>query len=280
MTHTKVPAESDLLTLQQTQEALFGLLVVFADFCDEHEIRYSLTGGTLLGAVRHRGFIPWDDDVDVMVPRPDYERLRALSSEAPDGYDLSEEWHDCELGRFRFPFAKFVDRSFRAQEPSWEGVFDEYLWLDVFPVDAFPPDKEQCRKFRAHQRNLIRLASYMSVGGSSLSGAKGLTKRCIRTVLRPFWSPERLYERIRENARRYEGKGYSTCSLLSWVGDSAYPMLEFADFDNLIDLDFSERRFKAISNWDGFLGDLYGDYMQLPPENERHAHGAMVWRID
>ena len=95
------------LSSDEIKETIFQILSEFADYCDKNNLRYFLSGGTLLGAIRHKGFIPWDDDIDVIMPRPDYERLHNLIIESPISSRLYLRSY--ENGAADFPFAKIED---------------------------------------------------------------------------------------------------------------------------------------------------------------------------
>ena len=119
------------LSHEELQQEELRLLLAFDSLCKQQGLRYSLQAGTLLGAVRHRGFIPWDDDVDVSMPRPDYERLLTLGDLVPAPLGLVTPYNS----EFPLPFAKVVATNVRAQEEVAEGVLEEYLWIDVFPIE-------------------------------------------------------------------------------------------------------------------------------------------------
>ena len=118
-----------------------------AKFCDDHNIKYYLCGGTLLGAVRHKGFIPWDDDIDIMMPRPDYLRFLELYNGTNPRYVVKGIEND---DRYWRPFAKVFDLHTELDEPIYnvKGLTN-HVFLDVFPVDVIPDDTfTRIKRFR------------------------------------------------------------------------------------------------------------------------------------
>lgn len=271
---------SEFLDTRQVQDELLSMMAVLDDVLQEHAIPYTLDGGTLLGAVRHRGFIPWDDDIDVMIPRPSFDRLCAHREWAPAGYAINPPGSEgCP-----FPYAKFCNLGWRAQEPMYEGVLDERLWIDIFPADCVPDDgaaeaalmKNNSRLAHGAAAALVNIDQAASTAGSK---AKGALKKLLFPIYRKTVSPAENYQAI---ARNVTDMPYGSTSR---VGDMVwYPYKEdkpgfpVGDFDNLIELDFAGRKFKACPHWDEYLTGLYGDYMVLPPVDQRVTHGMRVWR--
>lgn len=268
----------DCLATREIHSLLLDMLYEFDCMCETHGIRYSLDCGTLLGAVRHKGFIPWDDDVDVMVPRPDYERLVANSGWAPKGYRMGPYMN----GRdgVKVPFMKFCNLAYRAQEPALAGVVDECLWIDVFPGDAVPDGDEAAIALVREQVRLINRANRRVLNVEATRGwVKREVKRLVKPLLKLAAPPERLYERVVENATRYEFGSTSRVANISWFGNPRPRWCPAHGFDDLTELPFEGKRFKAVSCWDEYLRMLYGDdYMELPPIEQRVTHGTRVWK--
>lgn len=273
---------TEYLDTKQTQDALLSMMQMLDFVLHSHGIVYTLDGGTLLGAVRHKGFIPWDDDIDIMIPRPQFDQLCRHPEWAPEGYSFSFPGID---GYF-FPYAKFCDLAWRAQEPAYEGVFDEFLWIDIFPADGLPQSKDAQVELMKEQERLAQsaAASYVNIDRAvalSDSKIKGLAKRLLYPVYRKTVSAEDNYRKITENACSTGFDSAERAGDLVWYPYKPdKPGFPIEDFSNLIDLDFEDYKFKACPHWDEYLTGLYGDYMTLPPEDQRVTHGMKVWRVD
>ena len=137
------------LTLKEIQEDVFQILLTFDQFCKNNDLTYRLAGGTLLGAIRHKGFIPWDDDIDVCMPRPDYEKFLMLSKNdfINQGYEVTAEAY-CKISDLN---TKLI---------SLYRIDDKYVMMDVFPIDCLPEDNkkvEQIYKETNLYREIYRL---------------------------------------------------------------------------------------------------------------------------
>ena len=269
--------ETSLLSDKQVKLQLLNMLVEFDRVCRAHGIRYSLDSGTLLGAVRHNGFIPWDDDADIIVPRPDYERLLTH----PEWFSRSCSPLSPDAPGSVHPFAKFVNYSYRAQEAELDGVVDEYLWIDVFPADSVPDNPIEAEKLCRYQVELLK--KYGSLIANPKSTKNGF-KRLIKTLIQPLrhlvQPPTRICEKMARHASSIPFGSTSNVANLTWptvVKDRWFPA---SDFDNLVEKEFEGHSFLIIPHWDDYLKGLYGDYMELPPEEDRAVHGTLVWPVD
>ena len=134
----------NLLTLKETQQVYLELLAEFDQVCMEHGLRYDLCGGSMLGAVRHGGYIPWDNDIDLSMPRPDYERLLTMMPPLPQNRALVS-YHD---GTFPRHFARYVRKDVLRVSDMAEDWDCPYIGIDIFPLDFYPDDLRQVRRLK------------------------------------------------------------------------------------------------------------------------------------
>lgn len=263
----------EYLTHREIQAALFDLLCAFDDFATRNDIRYSLAGGTLLGAVRHGGFIPWDDDIDVVIPRPDYDRLLSLRSKVDAGYRIVGPLDE----GLPYPFAKFCDLTIRSQEACLSNVVEEYLWVDLFPLDGIPSDLGAARSQFKRVQRLKMGAARKTI--PSRSAMKEMLKAPYRLIANAVYPAEKDYAEIDAIGRSTPFGSTRFCKEVTW---SPYPNTAYraADFDDLTSLRFESREFPVVVHWDEALRSAYGDYMKLPPEGQRQVHDVLAWRIE
>ena len=256
------------LTLKELQQVSLELLADFHDFCLKNNINYSIAYGTLIGALRHKGFIPWDDDVDVMMPRPDYERFCKSFKSNKSRLIYYGNDRTALAG-----FARIVDckKTLYVTERPWTKQISG-VWIDIFPIDGVEDDGELYAKrykrlrklcdviykFRRQNHHLSREDSWWSV---------------VKTLIAPIVSingflPYLLLKRMvnLEKKGSYINANFlGQCSCLD-DGPIQFPK---EDFSAYVLLDFEGYKFKAIKGYDHHLRQLYGNYMQLPPENKR-----------
>lgn len=258
----------------EIQGELLKLLVVFDRFCNENGLRYSLACGTLLGAVRHKGFIPWDDDVDLSMPRPDYERLLALGRAIPVGYQVVTSRNSS----FAQPFAKFQNLRIRAQEAAYEGVWEEFLWLDIFPVDGIPESRPSQARFKSRVWRLRRRRLRLTVPPKGL-GPRAIAKRLYCLIRSDAKSIEKLDSRIADLASSIDyRKARYVASLCD--GFKGVVALLREEYEDVVGMEFEGRSFPVPSCWKSSLAQEYGDYSILPPKEQRLTHGTKAWYVD
>lgn len=242
------------------------ILDVVHQVCTAHGLRYSLAYGTLIGAVRHQGFIPWDDDIDLMMPREDYEKLLAIwGKAAPKGYILQNTRTDPDFTQ-NFTKIRKDHTTFLQDEAEREKHYHKGIFIDIFPGDRVPSGKISRKvQYIACAVNLLYSRGYTS-------GSGGLTGMAERALLR---APGETYAARRERAerwiRRWNGNGALMYVFPSTIGSSRryYP----ADlFERMKTAAFHGKQYQCVADTDAALRVEYGDYMQLPPEEER------VWK--
>lgn len=255
--------------LQEIQHRLWSVEQDILDeihrVCTEHGLRYSLAYGTLLGAVRHKGFIPWDDDVDVMMPREDYNQLLDIwNSAAQTGYLLQTE--ECSAD-YNNNFAKIRKdhTTFLQYEEQKNRLFHKGIYVDIFPMDrrasSWLSDKIQ---FFLFALNLLFNRGYSSGSG----GVIGLGERVLLAVF-----PKSSYRKISAIAGRLSRK-WNNMTNGDYVSNNTIEdcrvFFPSDIFENIEPIVFNGKEYFAVSGYDEVLSRKYGDYMKLPPENERH----------
>ena len=272
------------LTLQEIQSQSLEVLQTVHDFCVAHDIRYSLAYGTLIGAIRHKGFIPWDDDIDIIMPRPDYERFVASFS-AP-GLDFAcEKDKDYFLNYCRvFDTAKTGSTTFLPIGKNYKGG----VWIDVFPADGVSDDKEEfVRNIGEVKKNWMMQLRYRY----SLASFRDILRTCgikdfliLMAIKLSRQGRKKLdfnNDIVRKNAVRIPYGATEHWSQLCILDDGIRNYQLFEDFAETIDAEFEGRSFKIMKGYDRVLRNIYGDYMQLPPEEQRqpkHGHATLFWK--
>ena len=261
------------LTQEEIKKVQLEVLKEFHDFCMAHSLKYSLCAGTLLGAIRHKGYIPWDDDIDVMMPRREY--LRLLNIYKSDDFTL---YHYSRKKSYMITYAKLCsNKTYVVEGVTYES--DYGVDIDIFPLDFFPDTKEESQKWSDH---LGLLKDIRNVKNIKLSHSRSLWKNIRLAFLHLLALPipmHWLVKRVDKVAQKY---AYKTDGFLGNM-TNGYRMKERNPMaKGLIDVDFEGHTFKAIDNYDEYLRGLFNDYMQLPPEDKRkstHVFKA-YWRSD
>ena len=250
--------------MNELQRQIYPLLLTFAQLCEEHDLRYYLVGGTLLGAVRHRGFIPWDDDVDVAMPEEDYKTFLRLAASLPPHLVLEspETREDYPLA-----FCKLCDRTVPFETSFAGGPCGVYI--DIFPlVPSRRPDRWTRALF-----NLQHAAVYVlqvRYGWQNFIPYKKRSARAVYALLDrlPAAAVKKLRDTILRSLRA-EGTGYLFSPGGAYKADKEfYPEAWFASRETVT---FEGRAFPGPCGWHEYLSRNYGDYMTLPPESERHS---------
>lgn len=242
------------------------ILDVVSEFCDTNKIHYWLDSGTLLGAVRHKGYIPWDDDIDLGMLRPDYDRFVAEFNRSNMKYKLIciENTPD-----YYAAFGKVIDTDTVLYEPDRTGK-KLAVNIDIFVYDNAPDDdKKVKRMYRIRDR--LQFMALFSWGNQILKSDKfhkRLMKRFLHSICR-LQSTETLIKKEIENSMKYSDiktKRVGNFTSVSRIACSK------AIFDFFIEMDFEGKKYKAPGGYDEWLRAFYGDYMQLPPEEKRVTH--------
>lgn len=270
------------ISLSEHQQILYQILYMLDDFCSRHHIRYFLVGGSLLGAVRHQGIIPWDDDIDVGMERSEYDRfVRLFLQNRPEGYSLLTI--DNTEG-YTLPFAKValegtLQREVSKNVPS-AGI---PINIDVFPQDGCPGEtKEEAVAFFEQKRTLIQGLIWWRYN-EPISLHPSYWRRSLRVVRYRIRYPSLAsVKRVFETARQYAVRDcrFYACHVNGIYGKGEVQPSSSISGD-LPRISFGAREIPVPAQWHDYLTGLYGDYMALPPaeKRKRHAEDGSSYRI-
>ena len=278
------PAGPDevVLDIRDIQAITLDLMLLFDAFCKKHGLAYYLCGGTLLGAVRHGGFIPWDDDVDVFMSRPDYDRLVSICEREKQPFGPDAQFACLENGRFPRPFARIYDLKTEVQRKYHKPISGPHVWMDILPVDGLPKEEKKLERLY-RLRWTINKYNFESMWKVN----HGNRKMMLIRRWRYFWfagpiGPMRWAKVLDKMGRSRPYETFDTVGCLTAGRYGPGEAMPKAEYEIPVDVTFCGRTFRTMSCWQKYLTGIYGDYMQLPPEDKRipHLNYATMLRKD
>ncbi len=251
--------------------------------CDRHGLTYFLSAGTFLGAVRHEGFIPWDDDMDMRMPRPDYEKLiRYLKKELPEPYIIRSHVFEKDVHRY---FARVENTRVKFRRTHTKNEQLTNAWIDIFPLDGMPENKLHAKLRKIHllyRKMLMQISVFDEI--VDVSKKRPLSEKIIvflatHTPIQRMLSFDKCWKKLDRALKAYplsKSKYYMNFM-------SAYKYKDIIPKDLYGDgamYKFEDTKFRGPANYDGFLKILYGDYMKLPPAEARNKHNMAMASLE
>lgn len=269
--------------IRELQLKELELLLMFKKICEENDLRYYLLGGTLLGAVRHNGFIPWDDDIDVCMPRSDYDRfIQIVFNHLQTPYILYCPERNPD---FRYCWARLSDSSAKVMNYSANIPREEEVWIDIIPLDGWPHNKARQLFHKSKLffwRALNQVAQYDEIVDQKRK-RRLIEKILVDIAAWKIWRKITNYpyciSRICRELRKYKYDDSEwVINYMAAYGFKEYFKKEWFGTGEV--LDFEGAKVNAPANWDSVLKTIYDDhYMQLPPEEERDKHNTVIVEI-
>lgn len=257
----------NLLDINQIHSIQNGMLLLFDEFCNKYNLQYALWAGTLLGAERHHGHIPWDDDVDIIMKRNDYNRMIQLFEK--ESIESVELYLYTKTKSYNYPFAKLVDKNTYAFE---RGLMDQNLgiFIDVFPIDYNP--ENIIGKGKAFLCRGLFYIQYIGLKTDKVEGGREIIAKLISFLLHP-----KVISRLIDLISRFGTQcKFGKISILS---HSDFAQLFFGENEifPVRRIEFEKLQLCVPNDTKSCLTKLYGDYMVLPPVEERvNKHGIIV----
>lgn len=259
--------------LDELKQLQLGILVKIDSFCNENGIKYFLDGGTLLGAVRHKGYIPWDDDIDIRMPREDYNKFLSIFNGKVE--NLVVDAPELNLA-FYAPYANVYDtRTLLIEEYVSHRKENIGVKIDIFPMDNLPAD-DNLRECIYKQS--IRCNNICGIKNQKLSNIHGVNK--MKLIIKKIMWLLVDFEKVQKNHIHILRKSNELSNGL-FADNVVFPVYGPKTIENryvfpLTNIVFEEYQFKAPKDYDKYLKTLYGDYMQLPPVEKRVAHHHFI----
>ncbi|QDK70481.1 LicD family protein [Lactococcus protaetiae] len=267
------------LTNEEIWQCELEMLKYIDEICQSNQIEYSLAGGTLLGAIRHKGFIPWDDDVDLILTRHNYEKLmKVLMEENEPRFSLL---YYKKVPTF-ISFTRLIHGKTTSVSKHNESNILKGVWVDIFPIDTLPDDKGERKLQQDKVKNIGKRLRASIKGGFKYASFPTLSGFLAKIIIFLPWHI------------RYYGKSRELCEKIDYVMqeyndqdakekgfiDSIYFEKEHFPkeiFEKYEDVEFENLVVRKISNHDIYLKQLYGEYMKLPEEKDRVSHEIYEW---
>lgn len=256
--------------MNNLQAVQLNILKEVSLICTKHDIPYSLGYGTALGAVRHKGFIPWDDDIDIVMMRKDFEKFENVwANEAPDNIFLQTYKSD---PFYPYPFAKIRDSSTTFMETGCEHLnINHGVFIDIFPFDYLPKRKTQ-RLLQLFYAELVWILARKNLTRKNLKGRIS----SLFCFLFSEKARKRAMEYFQKKASKYPFESAIGISNLNYGIGWASEIYSKDSLLNLEQTDFEDSSFLLMKEYDAHLKVLYGDYMTPPPVKDRTGHAYIV----
>lgn len=253
------------LQLEEVKKIQMSILDFVATFCDNNGIQYWVDSGTLIGAIRHKGYIPWDDDIDIGMLREDYNKFSKMFNCNNDRYKFV-----CleNTPGFYLPHGKVCDTSTVLYEPD-EAGYKLSVNIDVFVYDNAPDSDSELKKMYDVRDRLRKIHTIQNL---PVYDSGSLLKNCLKHIRKIFYKtfyPKDCIERMILNAKKH------SLSETTRVGNFTACTRMACNkrvFDSFIDVEFEGKKYKAPVGYDEWLTSFYGDYMALPPKEKQVSH--------
>ncbi len=263
------------ITFEESKKIMIKTLESVDKCCRENKINYSLCWGTMIGAIRHKGFIPWDDDIDLMMQRDEYNRFLSVYNDS--NYEVYTPLRNKNCIQVLTKISNKNTKAFFNNYPR-NSLFG--LWISIFPYDNAPDESlESWEKKRTRLLNLYHIKTVRYLSTDSL--LRKLTKFFMKTITIPY-SSFYLAKKIEKHLSRFNN--LKTKNICIW--DNGYGFTKFFYFparlfESYEEVEFDGVKCKIIKGYDEFLRLYYGNYMQLPPvEKQVPSHDYKAYYIN
>lgn len=266
-------------TNKKIQKLIINTLNVFINFCERHHLRYYVSGGALIGVLRHKGFIPWDDDIDIVMPRRDFDEFhKLLEKEMPEGFGICNRYTD---KNWHFAMSQFIDLESEIKINLAEQPRIAHVWIDIFPLDGLPFNKA-ARWFRI--KNILMHRYLVQIAHITTQVDAHRNRPLIEKIVLGFFrvvpvgkllNTNKILDHLEKLLRETDFYDSDYCgNMLGRYREREVVPTKW--FGNPVDGLFEGQSVKIPRKSDKVLTALYGDYMKLPPVEDRVAHNVNI----
>lgn len=271
------------LDVNEVKQLELDILKDIANFCDNNNIVYYLCGGTLIGAVRHKGFIPWDDDIDIAMPRNDYLKFINSYNNKKSRYIVNSiennpDWH--------MAFARVEDLFTTMYEETLINKYRKcHVFVDVFPIDGIPNDEKEEKSFMLKQKFLgivLNASSFRFFPSKHYSDSKeshvtfrNILRTCLKYIAIVLFRPintQWIARCINSNSLKYDIESSNNIGLTVFVWNWKFEKASKSAFSERMLFKFEDANLFGPKGYDEYLTKTYGDYMTPPPIENQVSH--------
>ena len=248
------------ITINELKKIALSILIDVSKFCDNNGLTYYLCGGTLLGAIRHHGFIPWDDDIDIYMPRNDYEKFLNL-------YKSNDYKVFCWKMQkdYYLPSAKVIDCRTCLFETKCKSVENIGVFIDIFPLDGLSNNINISKKILTKNAQKMRLNMF------TIMTIDTFLKKTLQFFVKMIFSSRFLCKQIEKQSRKYDFENSEYVGVAFGYYGSREIMPKYI-FESTTKVEFEGKLFSAPLHYDEYLTRLYGNYMELPSKDKQITH--------
>lgn len=260
------------INIDEHKTILKNIFEYINEVCRQNNIKYSLIGGSLIGAVRNGGIIPWDDDIDIILTKPEYDRLIEVLKGRKGRYIVLTP----EDNTYRYPFAKVVDSKTELVEPEIKKIDNYGVFIDVFYYVGLPEDNKKAIKYINKMKKYKKLLTVSSSTGYN----EHFIKRFVRIIIGKIFNYKKVINGYIKYVNKYPFNDAKKVISVWPVYKPEKEIIEKKWLSSYTDILFENISSSIFSDYDDILKTTFGNYMTPPPEEKRVSHHNMVayWR--
>lgn len=259
------------LNIEEIKKREIDIISEIDKFCRNNNIRYSIIGGTLIGAVRHQGFIPWDDDIDIAMTRENYEKFNKLYKS--NKYKILTYQ---STPNYYYSYIKVVDKNTVIFEKNLKNFEDNGIFIDIFPIDKVQENLKEIKRI-----NIIGKIRNIAVTNKETIKNKKILQKILYPILKNI-NVQKLCKYMDKIAQKNEKQNLMMCGTIVAGSSNEKNIVPIELFEDYVDLKFENLNLMAVKNYDKFLRIIFGEYMKLPPKEQQisnHSFDAYMREV-